>query len=541
MYLILLFVKCCYRVPATYVHIGNFKTYLCKKCVIQLKHVLLNLKKHVLKIRGNMVPEDIDDFREYSNVSQLKAIHSMGHMKSVNMVPDDINGLRDYDFRDYSDSISKIKTKKYNRSRSYNDNLYQNARKSYKDCHLNTRKYKPQRSYELSNVSPWSPKNDPKEKLVSKCYLEENVFIPDQNFSFKGLGFRPHNFAQSQRYKHRMHTSNVKKSRRSASITSNDSSYVDNDSDISPTSLNDTFEFPSFFAYTRNSEVCCMNAPKDVGGDERSISMTSNSSEKGFTISTTFLKRNENILQDWKKCNDSNQQIIGGINMDLCNDTTLGDSNTENKSSPFKNSVDVGNPEHTGPKEPICKEMLKEKRPYLRIKKDEDLLRSDFVNTAIPFNRLKMPWTTPDESVVQNTTILTSSHSPELSHLPQTYSPVLESNGDALMMASITDNKEKLSSWPKVKKENIDIKFEFSKICGETRSMSYENSLPYTYSLASNNDLQVKDEIKEEYNELGTLKKECISPDIGSGEEMDASYYDNLQYSWSMGWDEELS
>ena len=109
------------------------------------------------------------------------------------------------------------------------------------------------------------------------------------------------------------------------------------------------------------------------------------------------------------------------------------------------------------------------------------------------------------------------------------------------MMASITDNKEKLSSWPKVKKENIDIKFEFSKICGETRSMSYENSLPYSYSLASNNDLQVKDEIKEEYNELGTLKKECISPDVGSGEEMDSSYYDNLQYSWSMGWDEELS
>ena len=478
-----------------------------------------------------MVPEDIDDFREYSNVSQLKAIHSKGHMKSVNMLPDDINGLRDYDFRDYSDSISKMKTKKYDRSRSYNDNyidLYQNARKSYKNSHLNTRKFRPQRSYELNNVSPWSheePMSDPKEKLVSKCYLEENVCIPDQNFSFKGRGFSPHNIAQKYR-------ANIKKSRRSASITSNDSSYFDDDSDISPTSLNDTFEFPSFSAYTRNSEVC-MNTSKDVGGEERSIS------EKDFDINT-FLKRNENILQDWKKCNDSNQQIIGGIKMDLCNDTTLGESNTENKSSPFKNSVDVGNPEHTGPKEPICKEMLKEKGPYLRIKKDEDLFGSDFVNTEIPFHRVKTPWTTPDESVVSNKTILTSSHAPELSHLPQTYSPVFESNTDALMITSITDNKENLASWPKVKKENIDIKFEFSEICDETRSMGYKNLLPRTSSPTSNNDMQVKDEIKAEYNEYGTLKKERISPDIGSGEEMDASYYDNLQYSWSMGWDEEL-
>ena len=63
------------------------------------------------------------------------------------MVPEDID-----DFRDYSDSISKMKTKKYNRSRSYNDNMYQNARKSYKDCHWNTRKYRHQRSYEQNNV-----------------------------------------------------------------------------------------------------------------------------------------------------------------------------------------------------------------------------------------------------------------------------------------------------------------------------------------------------------------------------------------------------
>ena len=101
--------------------------------------------------------------------------------------------------------LSKIKTKKYNRSRSYNYNLNQNARKSYK----NTRKYRPQRSYELNNVSPWSyeePMYDPKEKLVSKCYLEENVCIPDQNFSFKGRGFSPHNIAQKYR------ACNIKKS-----------------------------------------------------------------------------------------------------------------------------------------------------------------------------------------------------------------------------------------------------------------------------------------------------------------------------------------
>ena len=71
-----------------------------------------------------MVPEVIDDFWDYSNMSQLKAIHSLGHIKSGNMIPHDIDHFKDY-------SISKIKAKKYNQSGSYKDNSYQNARKSY--------------------------------------------------------------------------------------------------------------------------------------------------------------------------------------------------------------------------------------------------------------------------------------------------------------------------------------------------------------------------------------------------------------------------
>ena len=472
-----------------------------------------------------MVPEDIDDFTDYSNMSQLKAIHSLGHIKSGNMIPHDIDH-----FKDYSGSISKIKAKKYNRSGSYKDNSYQNARKSYKrnykDCQLNDRDYRHQRSYERNNVSPWSHEellSDLKEKCVSKCYLDENVFIPD------------HNMPQSQRYKHGIHISNVKKSRRSASITSNDSSYVDYDSDISPRSLNDSFEFPSTFAYTRNSEVC-MNTSKDVCGDEQSISMNSDSSEKGFDIDY-FLKRNEN--QDWKKWNDSNQQIIGGTRMDFCNNVTLGESNTANETLSFKKRVNGEYPEPTGPKEPICKELQNQKMPYLRIKSDKDLLRSDSVGIEIPNHQVETPWTTPDVSVTPKETLMRLgrfSHTPELSHLPQTYSPVRETNSSALFNSDIPDYKEQLETCSKVKNENI--KSEYSEIC--FASPGTKNVIPRTYSTASNYDVKVKTEVKEEDIEVSTLKKECTSPEVGSDEEMDSSYYDNLQYSWSMGWDEEL-
>ena len=63
------------------VNIGNFETYLCKKCFVKLEEVLTNLTQQVQRIHGNMDPENLSihshtSKRKYANIKRCKSLIS---------------------------------------------------------------------------------------------------------------------------------------------------------------------------------------------------------------------------------------------------------------------------------------------------------------------------------------------------------------------------------------------------------------------------------------------------------------------------------
>ena len=171
-------------------HVGNFKTYLCDKCVVSLDQVLLNLERQVQELQGDIIPEDITKISQEGYRCQRYKGHNQKHMRNYKRnISLDENINRKI-------GVSREKLKRRFSEKSYEESPIQGV-------------------YEGTEFPPPA---------------ENGICAIKNDFSFDRFGLRTQ-IANKLYFPEESIVARQKISRRSVSLTSNDS-YDDNNQEL---------------------------------------------------------------------------------------------------------------------------------------------------------------------------------------------------------------------------------------------------------------------------------------------------------------------